>query len=201
MVCEALSTLQEKSKSIPFKKIERILAREYDDLYNQVFLRVQAEPLGTGAIAQVHRADILLDGKVSPVAVKVVRPGVQNTIEIDLLILRVGAWMIDAIMPGARWLSLPEEVQIFSAMMHDQLDMRREAQNLSQFRSNFQQSTEVSFPVPILSLTRQNVLVESFENALPISSILNIDKQVHDHKIADMLLHMFLVWAFLVFVF
>ncbi len=81
---EALSRLQDTIAPVPADQICQIIESELGAPMSQLFQSFDRRPLATASIAQVHRA-VLLDGQ--EVAVKVQRPGVRRTIEIDLEVL------------------------------------------------------------------------------------------------------------------
>merc|ERR1712038_2068210 len=81
-------------------------------------------------------------------------------------------------------LSLPRACKNFTNIMHLQIDLRNESNNLDQFRDNFdcvrveerKERAEVSFPQPILC--ESNCLVEDFMgNSRPISEYLLDDSE------------------------
>lgn len=95
------------------------------------------------------------------------------------------------------WISLPEEVEVFGRMMREQLDLRNEAVNLQKFENNFSARREnaVNFPRPLKEYTTQEVLIEEFEDALPMSSFLRNGGGPFDHVLATQGLDVFLVGA------
>ena len=56
--------------------------------------------------------------------------------------------------------------------MNIQLDLRNEADNLTKFQQNFKNASSVKFPTPIKELCSKQILVETFENGVPIGNIL-----------------------------
>ncbi|KAK7891409.1 hypothetical protein WMY93_023372 [Mugilogobius chulae] len=80
-----------------------------------------------------------------PVAIKVVHPGVRRQVEIDLLLMKSGSWILDHL-PGLKWLSLYEIVEEFEKLMTKQIDLRFEAKNMEHFRHNFRDVEYVKFP-------------------------------------------------------
>ncbi|KAJ1836370.1 hypothetical protein LPJ73_007640, partial [Coemansia sp. RSA 2703] len=123
-------------------------------------------PEGVGAVAQVHR--MLVHGH--PVAVKVVHPGVAQLISRDLRIIGALARLID-VLPGARWLSLPDEAALFADMMRAQTDLRFEARNLDRFAENFGSGRRaVRFPRPLHA--SGDVLFESFCDGPPLHAFM-----------------------------
>ena len=103
------------------------------------------------------------------------------------------AWAINAF-PGMEWLSFPEEVEVFGKMMNQQLDLNVEAANLDRFEDNFRlRRGAVSFPRPVRDYTSKEVLVEEFENALPLKHFLRNGGGQFDQQLAGMGLDAFLV--------
>ncbi|OCF34760.1 Atypical/ABC1/ABC1-C protein kinase [Kwoniella heveanensis BCC8398] len=135
------------------------------------------------------------------VAIKVLHPRVRKTIRRDIAIMSVFANILNTL-PGMEWISLPEEVQVFGEMMNSQLDLRVEASNLDRFERNFQKrGRRVTFPSPIklgkneLGEEReetQDVLIEEFEDALPLKWFLLNGGGPYDDKIASIGLDAFL---------
>lgn len=98
------------------------------------------------------------------------------------------------LLPGAEWLSLPEEVEVFSQMMFDQLDLRNEARNLDRFEKNFdKRRSMISFPRPLNRFSTKELLIEEFEDAVPLKWFLNNGGAGFDHRIANLGLDAFLV--------
>ena len=79
---EELSKLVDDAPPVPFEQIRQTIDEE---LGNDVFASIDAEPLASASIAQVHAA-LLRDGR--EVVVKVRRPGVLEQVTVDLGVLR-----------------------------------------------------------------------------------------------------------------
>lgn len=95
--------------------------------------------------------------------------------------------------PGAEWLSFPEEVEVFSGMMFSQLDLRNEAKNLLRFEDSFSQRADpISFPRPLPKFTTKELLIEQYEDAVPLKHFLNNGGAGFDHRIATLGLDTFL---------
>jgi aarF domain-containing kinase len=130
------------------------------------------------------------------VAVKVLHPGVERTVERDLRIMYAFAVALDAL-PTMRWLSLPDEARVFADMMRLQLDLRVEAANLSTFRRNFAARTTACFPYPYAGLAAREVLVEEFAHGVPLAAFLALGAGPYERDVADeglsAFLHMLLI--------
>ncbi|XP_066580502.1 uncharacterized aarF domain-containing protein kinase 2 [Amia ocellicauda] len=109
-----------------------------------------------------------------PIAIKVLHPGIARQVHLDLLLMKVGSWLIDCL-PGLKWLSLPEVVDEFEKLMTQQIDLRYEARNIERFKENFREVDYVKFPTPLRPFVTRNILVETFEESEPISNYLSQD--------------------------
>lgn len=127
------------------------------------------------------------------VAIKILHPKAHRTISRDIRIMTFFASMLN-LFPGAQWLSFPEEVEVFSEMMFSQLDLRNEAANLDRFENNFiKRGSAISFPRPLIAFTSKEILIEEYEDALPLKHFLNLGGAGFDHRIANLGLDAFLV--------
>lgn len=136
-----------------------------------------------------------------PVAVKVLHPGLLSQVKMDLLLMKMGSQVL-ALLPGIKWLSLPEIVEEFEKLMVQQIDLRYEARNLEHFQCNFLNVKSVRFPTPLHPFVTRDVLVETYEESVPVSSYQQAGIPVDlKRKIArlgiDMLLKMIFVDNFI----
>lgn len=205
---------------------KRIVAHAFGRAFDDIFDEFDEVPLGAGAVAQVYRAKLKpdlvpptlveeknfrqnfrekVDGlvKVTPgqgvpssyVAVKVLHPDVGKTVNRDLRIMRFFAGLINAI-PTMEWLSLPDEVDVFSDMMRLQMDLRIEGENLAKFRNNFKGRNTVTFPIPYREYTTRDMLIEEFIHGIPLNDFLDNGGGIYQEGMANMGLDAFLVSLF-----
>ncbi|WVW81397.1 hypothetical protein I302_103389 [Kwoniella bestiolae CBS 10118] len=214
-LCDKMSKLHSNGKPHSLSHTKKILERAFGLKFDDIFEEFGEEPIGCGAIAQVYKAKLkpsvftggaatkshdtpgtVDDQHTQTVAIKVLHPRARKTIRRDITIMSVFANIFNAF-PGMEWLSLPEEVQVFGEMMNSQLDLRVEAANLERFEVNFaKRGRRVTFPSPIkLGRARdetQDVLIEEFENALPLKWFLQNGGGEYDDLIAGIGLDAFL---------
>jgi len=111
----------------------------------------------------------------------------------DLSIMSFFAHIL-TLFPGMQWISLPEEVAVFGNMMRQQLDLRNEAENLITFETNFaSRNLPVTFPRPLKEFSTSDLLIEEYENALPMEAFLKNGGGPFDKQIATIGLDAFLV--------
>ncbi|EDR15791.1 uncharacterized protein LACBIDRAFT_187260 [Laccaria bicolor S238N-H82] len=222
-LCERLGSLHSQGRNHPLSHTKAVIEKVFQRPFDQVFEHFDQVPIGSGAIAQVYRATLkqtLLPpsylgprrtrkspaGPLGPVirqdpppsvptasvAIKILHPHVAKTISRDLSIMAFFARCI-SILPAMQWLSLPEEVQVFGAMMHQQLDLRNEADNLLAFENNFApRKVPVTFPRPLKLWSTKDLLVEEYENALPLEAFLRNGGGPYDEQVATVGLDAFL---------
>ena len=84
--------------------------------------------------------------------------------------------------------------------MNQQLDLRNEADNLLVFENNFsQKKIPVTFPRPLRIWSTKDVLIEEFQNALPMESLLMNGCGPYGEQLACIGLDAFLARFFRVF--
>lgn len=218
-LCVKMSKLHSSNHPHPFRYTKKVLQRAFGLPFDEIFEQFDDTPIGCGAIAQVYRAQLRpemlkqssaeaaavaeeLEADpdreiVTSVAIKVLHPRVEKLVRRDICIMSIFANLINAL-PDMEWLSLPDEVAAFGGMMNQQLDLRVEASNLDRFRENFaHRPRTVSFPRPIrlgpdhVAATKE-VLVEEYEDALPLKYFLRNGGGPYDEKIANLGLDAFL---------
>ena len=94
---ELLAVLQRQSQATPFAQIEAIVRAELGERAAMLLPTMDRVPVATASVGQVHRAT-LPDG--TPVAVKVLHPGVEQAIRADFKTAQVGKALAGLIAPG-----------------------------------------------------------------------------------------------------
>lgn len=127
------------------------------------------------------------------VAIKIIHPKARQIVKRDLKIMKFFATLLSWV-PTMHWLSLPDEVDTFGNMMKDQLDLRIEGSHLEKFNQLFEQDPNVQFPKPFMYFTTRDMLIEEYENGIPLNVFLKHAMQakkngdpagIFDHKIAN----------------
>lgn len=134
--CRTLAALHDSVPAHTLEQTHAAIEEAFGARVDVLFSRISASPVGSGCIAQVHEGETRAGERV---AIKVLHPYVEELVSMDLLLLRLAAQAVEALVPlrGLRWLALVESVECFSHFMASQLDLRTEAHNLERFRANF----------------------------------------------------------------
>ena len=84
-----LEKLQDSVAPVSFEEILGVLNKAFGKPLEEIFSVIEEEPLAAGSLAQVHRA--VLKEEDIPVALKIRRPDIVHTVEMDLKILEGAA--------------------------------------------------------------------------------------------------------------
>ena len=133
---------------------------------DQLFARFERVPVASASIAQVHFAT-LKDGREA--AVKVLRPGMKETIDRDVALMRIAAGWLEFLWADGKRLKAKEVVGEFDKYLHDELDLMREAANASQLRRNFADSDLLIVPEMYWDYCSPSVIVMERMYGIPIS--------------------------------
>jgi len=129
---EELHRLQDRVAPLPFSQVKPTF-EEYCGCTEDVFSRIDEEPLGSASIALVYRGE-LKDG--TKVAIKVQRPHIAEIIEKDLVILATLAKRVEAVFPDLRVYNPTGMVQDFASQIRKELDFVRDGKNAERLGHN-----------------------------------------------------------------
>jgi len=131
-----LEALQDRLTAFPrveaLAAVDRALGRPWTALFAAI-----GEPVAAASIAQVHRATVIdADGEPRDVAVKVLRPGVEQRFRRDLDSFFLAARLIEWLMPSVRRLRPLAAVETLARSVRLEMDLRLEAAALSEMAEN-----------------------------------------------------------------
>ncbi len=165
-VADELAKLQDQVPPFPAEAAAAEIERSLGSQLSSLFSSFEKEPVASASIAQVHLAT-LADGR--EVAVKVLRPGVEQAVAKDVALLRAAAGLAERLWAEARRLKPREVVAEFEHHLEEELDLVREAANASQLRRNFQDSRLLVVPEVHWNLCAQRVMVMERMKGVPVS--------------------------------
>lgn len=134
---------------------ERVVLEEAGQPPAALFERFDPAPLAAASLGQVHRARYA--GR--EVVVKILRPGVEETVRQDLDISFRLLTILTVLFNNHQVRALGAIVSEFAKRITDELDFREEARNAELLRRNFAAEPRVVVPEVIAPLTRRRMLV------------------------------------------
>jgi len=132
-------------------EIEADLGRPPESIFDMF-----SAPVAAASVAQVHRAVLRTTGQ--EVAVKVLRPGIDQAFRKDIDAFHFAARMIEFISPSFRRLRPTDVISHFESVVKGELDLRIEAGNADEFRANTLDDQGFRVPQVIWSLSARRVM-------------------------------------------
>lgn len=191
-----MANLQDKVKPIPFVEMaesldlaciceyqtreERNRKKSEEDLkterekrakaFIEIFDSFDLNPIASGSIAQVYKG--IIEGK--PVAVKIIRPNLIDTINIDLSILDDFKLVIKKVLGIGKKFNVDAFLLEIREMLTREFDLRTEAVNMRRFEDNSKNVKNVSVPKIYPDYCSVNVLTMEFIQGIQIKDIINM---------------------------
>jgi len=188
--CAEFEKLQDTVPPFPVSQVRQIIETELGKSLEALFKEFDETPVASASVSQVHRA-VLPDGTVT--AIKVQRPGIRATIEVDLEIMFHLAELIEKHIHGMETLDPIGIVREFSRTIKRELNFDIEAGNIERFARNFQSDTSIYVPKVYRHLSTDKVLVMEFVEGIKVSDLdalaeANLDLELIADRGADIIL-------------
>jgi predicted unusual protein kinase regulating ubiquinone biosynthesis (AarF/ABC1/UbiB family) len=138
----ALGALQDGMETFSNEDAVRVVVEDLGEGPVADAVRRCDGPAAAASLAQVYKATI--DGKT--VAIKVQRPGIEDMVRADAALLRLGASAIEA--TGKVKARAVDAVDEFTSRIFEEMDFRREAENLRTFSALYGKGGSVADTLP-----------------------------------------------------
>ncbi len=130
-VAEEFRGCLDSGPAIPFRSLRRSVERDLGRPLEEMFAHVEREPIAAASLAVVHKAT-LLDG--TPVALKVLRPGIRHSLATDLATLRPIADFLGGQVAVGVAATLPGLIRGLATQLAEEVDLENEARSIRWFR-------------------------------------------------------------------
>ncbi|MFL6796524.1 MAG: 2-polyprenylphenol 6-hydroxylase [Xanthobacteraceae bacterium] len=174
-----LETLQDRMPPFSQAAAEQIVASALGRPLEAVFAHFGA-PVAAASIAQVHRAELPSPG--GTVAVKVLRPGVEQRLNVDLAAFTFAAQRAEAWSIEARRLRLVEVVDTLRRSVVVEMDLRLEAAALAEMAENTRKDPDFRVPAVDWDRTARDVLTLEWIHGTSLSDRAQLQAKGHDLK-------------------
>jgi ubiquinone biosynthesis protein len=157
----SLEKLQDTVPPFPQSEAVARIEKELGKPVGELFTRFDEQPFASASISQVYRAR-LKNG--DDVVVKVQRPRLEETVQVDIEIMRDLAQLLEKYLQELRVLSLEQLVDEFAGAIHKELDFTSEARHFETFAANFHGDPEVHIPKVYREFTTRRIITTEFIN-------------------------------------
>ncbi|GAA4355454.1 ABC1 kinase family protein [Microbacterium rhizosphaerae] len=170
---DAFATLQMESTPISWADAEAAIRAELRRPLDEVFARIDPEPLAAASVAQVHAAQ-LRDG--NEVIVKIQRPLARRQVTTDLDILRRLAADLERRTDWAKEYGAAALVEEFARGLYDELDYRIEIDNAEMLRvATAQSPSRLRIPMSYAQLSTERMLVQERVRGTPLTHVSSVE--------------------------
>jgi len=195
---EELQKLQDNVPPFPGEEARRRVEKELGRPVDELFDRFEDHPLASASLGQVHRAR-LKDGH--EVVVKVQRPGIRKTIEVDLEILTHLAGLIERRVEGFEVHRPTRIVEEFATTIRQELDYRLEAGHIDRFALQFTGDPAILVPEIYRAESTARILTMQYVHGIKPSNLealdaAGLDRKLIAHRGADLLMKQVFVHGF-----
>ncbi len=192
-LAQDLRILQDKLPPFPLEQAKQVIAAELGAPTEEIFSEI-SEPVAAASIAQVHKATLRETGKT--VAIKVLRPGIENAFRKDLNAFYFAASVIEFLSPASRRLKPTDVVAHFDSVVIGELDLRLEMASSVEFARNTEGDHGFSVPTAMWPYSGRTVMTMDWVDGVNMGDNDALDAAGHDRvALADRILTLFLQHA------
>jgi ubiquinone biosynthesis protein len=166
-----LSALRDDVRPFPFREAEAILAQEYGRPVAEAFAEIDAIPVASASISQVHRA-VLRDGRV--VALKVRRPGIEKVVQADLDILRNLALLAERRLPFLTPYAPVTLAREFDRSLKRELDFNVERRTMERCQAQFTLDSTTHVPFVVREFSTERVIAMEFIRGVSVTDLAGL---------------------------
>jgi predicted unusual protein kinase regulating ubiquinone biosynthesis (AarF/ABC1/UbiB family) len=164
LLAEMRSAQDAATEPLPSKRIEQALRGAWGVRPTEELDELSLEPVAVTPTSQVHRGT--RDG--SPVAVKVLRPGLSRSVRQDLALLDSLIAPLGAAFPALDARAVLREV---AERVGDECDLEHEAANARRFHRLLRGHARLMVPAPVTRLAAEEVLVREWVDGTPLDAV------------------------------
>ncbi len=174
-----LSQLQDDLPPFATAEARRTIEDEISSPIDELFSQFDDQPVAAASIAQVHFA-VTTDGR--EVAVKVLRPGIEDAFARDLDLFLWLAETVENSQPSLHRLKPVEVVRTFARVVKTEMDLRLEAAAAVELAENFADDDSFNVPEIDWQRTAKRVLTLARVEGIPIDQRDDLIKAGHNPR-------------------
>jgi len=176
-VSNDLTMLQDRLPAFDSEVARQIVEEELEAPIEELFSTFSQDAVAAASIAQVHKATTL-DGQ--DVAVKILRPHIEEDFAQDIETFLWVAAIIEKHMPAMRRLRPVDVVNAFADMVRQEMNLHNEAAAGSELRENTKNDPAFRVPFIVWNRTSKRVLTTEWIDGISINKRAELVAAGHD---------------------
>ncbi len=163
-LCQRLSKLYDKQNPTPFHQIKKRVDEAFPE---KPFSHIEKKALGVGTVGQVHRARLK---DQTEVVIKIIKPGIKEAVQQDLSLFRS---VLSLLPPKLRkdLVMIEHALEDLAESFGAEMDLRREAQNLLEFKERCRKNPRIYVPDCYPSMLTEDIMVMEYLEGEPLGSL------------------------------
>ena len=171
-VLEELAQLQDQLPGFESTLAMACIEQDLEDKVENIFLKIDKEPISAASLGQVHKAVLKTGEKV---AVKIQRPGLREQITLDLYIVRnIAIWFKNNI--GIIRSDLVALIDELGKRIFEEMDYINEANNAEKFKELHSSNNKIAVPKIYREATSRRVLTMEWIDGIKLTNIEAVKK-------------------------
>ncbi len=190
-----LEKLQDKVPAFELYEAKKVIKKEIGEKQYQNIIEI-GEPIAAASIAQVHFAKIKNENQEKQVAIKILRPDIEQLFNEELDALMLFAYIVENTITKAKRLKLVEVVHLLREITNIEMDLRFEAAAANELYENTKLDKGFNVPKIYWNYTTKKILTLDKVNGVSIREQGKLEEQGVNLKfLAENLIQHFLKQA------
>jgi len=190
-----LEKLQDKVPAFELYEAKKVIKKEIGEKQYQNIIEL-GEPIAAASIAQVHFAKIKNENQEKQVAIKILRPDIEQLFNEELDALMLFAYIVENTISKAKRLKLVEVVHLLREITNIEMDLRFEAAAANELYENTKLDKGFNVPKIYWNYTTKKILTLDKVNGVSIREQTKLEEQgVNLKLLAENLIQHFLKQA------
>ena len=190
-----LEKLQDKVPAFELYEAKKVIKKEIGEKQYQNIIEI-GEPIAAASIAQVHFAKIKNENQEKQVAIKILRPDIEQLFNEELDALMLFAYIVENTISKAKRLKLVEVVHLLREITNIEMDLRFEAAAANELYENTKLDKGFNVPKIYWNYTTKKILTLDKVNGVSIREQKKLENQGINLKyLAENLIQHFLKQA------
>ena len=190
-----LEKLQDKVPAFELYEAKKVIKKEIGEKQYQNIIEI-GEPIAAASIAQVHFAKIKNENQEKQVAIKILRPDIEQLFNEELDALMLFAYIVENTISKAKRLKLVEVVHLLREITNIEMDLRFEAAAANELYENTKLDKGFNVPKIYWNYTTKKILTLDKVNGISIREQVKLEKNgINLKHLAENLIQHFLKQA------
>ncbi len=190
-----LEKLQDKVPAFDIYEAKRLIKKEIGEKQFSNIIEI-SQPIAAASIAQVHLAKIKNENQEKQVAIKILRPDIEQLFNEELDALMLFAYIVENTISKAKRLKLIEVVHLLREITNIEMDLRFEAAAANELYENTKLDNGFNVPKIYWNYTTKRILTLDKVDGVSIREYKNLEEQgVNLKRLAENLIQHFLKQA------